>query len=84
MWPPNNPDLNPVDYAVWSALQKVVYQRRQFTTINQLKQVIVTEWGKLSFKTLDISHGSVAPYLRCGGIFSDCIITNFLLILTVK
>jgi len=21
MWPPNNPDLNPVDYAVWGALQ---------------------------------------------------------------
>jgi len=32
-------------------------------------------------KTLDISQGSVATYLRCGGIFSDSIITNFL---TVK
>ena len=53
-------------------------------TINQLKQAIVTEWGKLSFKTLDISEGSVATYLRCGGIFSDSIITNFLLIVTVK
>jgi len=21
MWPPNSPDLNPVDYAVWGALQ---------------------------------------------------------------
>jgi len=34
--------------------------------------------------TLDISQGSVATYLRCGGIFSDSIITNFLLILRVK
>jgi len=34
--------------------------------------------------TLDISQGSVATHLRCGGIFSDSIITNFLLILTVK
>ena len=25
---PNNPDLNPVDYAVWGALQQTVYQRR--------------------------------------------------------
>jgi len=30
------------------------------------------------FKTLDISQGSVATHLRCGGIFSDSIITNFL------
>jgi len=25
----------------------MVYQRRRFTTINQLKQAIVTEWDKL-------------------------------------
>ena len=24
MWPPNSPDLNPVDYAVWAALQQQV------------------------------------------------------------
>ena len=34
--------------------------------------------------TLDISQGSVATNLRYDGIFSDSIITNFLLILTVK
>ena len=33
---------------------------------------------------LNISQGSVATQLRCGGIFSDSVITNFLLILTVK
>ena len=38
----------------------------------------------VAFKTLDISQGSVATHLRCGGIFSDSIITNFLLILRVK
>jgi len=36
------------------------------------------------FKILDISQGSVATHLRWSGIFSDSIITNFLLILTVK
>jgi len=37
------------------------------------------------FATLsDISQGSVAIHLRCGGIFSDNIIANFLMILTVK
>ena len=31
-----------------------------------------------------ISQGSVATHLRCGRIFSDSVIANFLLILTVK
>jgi len=49
MWPPNSPDLNPVDCTVWGTLQQMVYQRRRFTTIDQLKQAIVTvaQWDKL-------------------------------------
>jgi len=31
-----------------------------------------------------MSQGSVTTHLRCGGIFSDSIITNVLLILTLK
>jgi len=38
----------------------------------------------VAFKTLDISQGSVVTHLGCGGIFSDSIITNFLVILVVK
>lgn len=55
MWPPNSPDLNPVDYAVWGALQQCVYLRRTFTTIDELKQAIVQEWGKLSQSFIDRS-----------------------------
>jgi len=43
----------------------------------------VVLFSVVAFKTLDISQGSVATHLRCGGIFSDSIITTFLLILTV-
>jgi len=32
----------------------------------------------------DISQGSVATHLRCGGIFSNDIIAHFIRILTVK
>jgi len=48
MWPPNSPDLNPVDYAVSGALQETIYRRRRFTLLGQLKNAIITEWGKLS------------------------------------
>lgn len=55
MWPPNSPDLNPVDYAVWGALQQQVYHNRKFTTVSQLKQAIVEEWNKLSQRFIDRS-----------------------------
>ena len=35
-------------------------------------------------QSLEIAKGSVATHVRCGGIFSDSIIINFILILTVK
>jgi len=43
IWPPNSSDLNPVDYAVWGALQQRVYHGRKFKTVEELKQTIVTE-----------------------------------------
>ena len=36
-WPPNSPDINPVDYAVWGALQQRIYHQRQFKTVEKLK-----------------------------------------------
>ena len=58
------------------------------TAVNFLKCVVteVVLFSTVDFKILDILQGSVATHYRCGGIFSDsaCIITNFLLILTVK
>src|SRR6218665_3430306 len=39
MWPPNSPELNPVDYAVWGALQQMVYRRRSFTERNNRHRV---------------------------------------------
>jgi len=35
----------------------MVYQRRRFTTINQLKQAIVTEWSKLLQRFIDRAIG---------------------------
>jgi len=54
-----------------------------------LLKCVVTEvvlFATFAFETLNISQGSVATQLTCGGIFNDrpSIITNFLLILRVK
>jgi len=57
---------------------------------NSLKLVMPLTYGVINetlrqFAPLsDILQGSVVTHLRCDGIFSDIIIANFLLILTVK
>ena len=51
-----------------------------FTFVTFLKCVVVTEvvlFSTVASKTLDISQGSVATHSRCGGIFSDSMITKF-------
>ena len=55
MWPPNSPDLKPVDCAVWDALQQQVQLNQKFTTVDQLKQAIVEDWNKLSQRFIDHS-----------------------------
>jgi len=49
-----------------------------------LLKCVVTDVVLFSIVDFKTSQGSVATHLRCGGIFSDSIITNVLLILTVK
>ena len=51
-WPPNSPDLNPVDYAAWGALQQMVY-RRKISYIDQLKRVLIDCCTQLSQDTLN-------------------------------
>jgi len=57
-----------------------------FPVVNFLKLLLQNSpcFQLLFLKTLDISQGSVVTHLRCGGIFSDRIITNFIMILIVK
>jgi hypothetical protein len=52
LWPPNSPDLNPVDYKIWSVLQERVYKQR-VDNVDQLKQRLVEEWGKLEQRVVD-------------------------------
>jgi len=45
LWPPNSPDLNPVDYSVWSVLQEKVY-RSKIADIDELKTRLVNGWAQ--------------------------------------
>ena len=54
MWPPNSPDLNPVDYAIWSIMQEKVY-RRKIRDVNELRERILEAWNQLDQGVIDKS-----------------------------
>jgi len=55
-----------------------------FKPATPLTNGVISETLQQFVPLSDISQGSVATHLRCGGIFSNGIIANFRLILTVK
>lgn len=46
LWPPNSPDLHPVDYSVWGILQERVYRTR-VADLDELKRRLQTEWANM-------------------------------------
>jgi len=46
VWPSNSPDINPIDYAVWGALQQDVY-RVLIMGLEDLKDRVRTCWASL-------------------------------------
>ena len=50
LWPPNSPDLNPVDYKVWSVLQERVYRSR-IQDVNYLR--LLEEWSLFDQRIID-------------------------------
>ena len=65
-WPPNSPDLNPLDYHVWDALSEAVYRERRekFATIAELKAAIAAAWEEVSLSTIKRSIDQWKPRLR--------------------
>lgn len=52
MWPPNSPDLNPVDYSIWSIMEQRVYQTRIQNT-DELRQRLIAVWNELEQHLID-------------------------------
>lgn len=52
LWPPNSPDLNPVDYKVWGVLQDRVYRTR-IRDVEHLKERLIEEWGRFDQRIID-------------------------------
>ena len=64
-WPPNSPDLNPLDYHVWGAMLDLYhkYQPRP-TNISELKLALQSIWNDLPQDPIDRSILSFTKRLR--------------------
>jgi len=54
LWPPNSPDLDPVDYAIWAVMQRRVYQTK-IHTIDELNQRLIEVWCGLEQSTVNMA-----------------------------
>ena len=80
LWPPNSPDLNPVDYAVWSVLQERVYHTK-ISDVDELKRRINSEWAAVSHAVIERAVGEWRQRLRTcvragGGHFEHMLYGN--------
>ncbi|UYV68672.1 hypothetical protein LAZ67_6000405 [Cordylochernes scorpioides] len=51
MWPSNSPDLNPIDYSVWSYLEENV-SSSPHKSLESLKKALQREWTKIDVNYL--------------------------------
>jgi len=66
-WPPNSPDLNPVDYEVWGVLQQRV-NRSRIRDIDHLKQRLIEDLLTEQFDSgmFDYAHVSMQTAATLG------------------
>lgn len=63
-WPANSPDLNPVDYSIWGAMEQRVYTGRKIATLVELRQVLVEEWTNFPQEIISNAIQQFRPRLR--------------------
>jgi len=63
LWPPNSPDINPVDYKVWSVMQEKVYKKR-IKDIDELRARILTAWDESDRRIIDVAIRQWCTRLR--------------------
>ena len=55
LWPPNSPNLNPVDYRIWGLIQERVY-KTAVPDVSQLKQRLINTWSGTSFRVPAVAN----------------------------
>lgn len=63
MWPPNSPDLNPMDYSIWGILQGMVY-REKIRNRDHLQATLLACWDEISQDHINSAIDQFRPRLR--------------------
>ncbi len=82
LWPPNSPDLNPVDYRIWSVLEERVYRTR-IRDVDHLMTRLTEEWQLFDQQIIDQAIKQWRSRLRScvreqGGHFEHQLWLNFI------
>ena len=62
VWPPNSPDLNPIDYKIWSLKQKVY--KHHVKDISELREHIIAAWDELDQLIINTAVGQWHTHLH--------------------
>ncbi|CAM1314401.1 Uncharacterised protein r2_g2498 [Pycnogonum litorale] len=62
IWPPNSPDLNPLDYRIWASLSNKVYENRNISNVHELKEAILIEWN--NFPQYEIDYNAIDGFRK--------------------
>lgn len=63
LWPPNSPDLNPLDFSVWGVMEDKL-RTRKITSLDALKRELIKIWDSLDTDYLRRTVDSVVPRLE--------------------
>jgi inhibitor of nuclear factor kappa-B kinase subunit alpha len=63
LWPPNSPDLNPVDYKIWGVMQERVYKTK-VRDVGELRQRIIQAWDEFDQVVIDAAISQWRARLR--------------------
>lgn len=63
VWPPNSPDLNPMDYSVWAILEEKL-SGRHFSSVDTLKAALIQAWDEITVADCATIIGTFKKRLR--------------------
>ena len=84
LWPPNSPDLNPVDYEIWAVIRHRVYHR-QIYSVDELKRQLIDVWCGLEQSIFDKAEEDIerVSMLKKDILSTACALTTLILSISV-